>query len=92
MASSARYTLTYFVNNKVTCILENLPAHEVYNTGVPTEAFENIEGNRWHALTRDAVRTTMVNMSYGEKKVIAYQVPPENPDLDTEVVYLSKTD
>jgi hypothetical protein len=34
----------------------------------------------------------MVNMSYGEKKVIAYQVPPENPDLDTEVVYLSKTD
>jgi hypothetical protein len=90
MDTSPRYKLTYMVNNKITCVLENLPAYEVYTNGVPSEAYTDIEGNRWHALNRVDTRSIMVSMVPGETKVLAYQVPPEIPDLDTEVIYLSK--
>ena len=87
---STRYTLTFMVNNEITCILENLPAHEVYSHGVPFEASANIEGNRWRSLTRNELRAKLIEMEEFETLLIAYQEPPLNPEIDTETIYLSK--
>uniref|UniRef100_A0A6C0KMB2 Uncharacterized protein n=1 Tax=viral metagenome TaxID=1070528 RepID=A0A6C0KMB2_9ZZZZ len=90
MSADQRYTLTFLVNNEVTCVLENIPAHEVYKSGVPTEALLDIEGNRWHTLSRDYLRSKMILMYNGEMIPLAYQEPPLNPEMDTEIIYLSK--
>ena len=88
--SSARYIVTFVVNNEVTCIAENLHANEVYNCGVPSEALLQIVGNRWHALTNDFVLTKMAGMYPGEMILLAFQSEPVNPGLDTEAIYVTK--
>jgi len=78
------------VNDEVTCVLENIPAHEVYTSGVPTEALLDIEGNRWHTLTRDYLRSKMIQMYPGETIALAYQGEALSAEYDTEVIYVSK--
>ena len=79
-----RYNLTFFVNDKVTCILENLPEHEIYAQGIPSE------GGRWKVHTRVFLRRMMTVISRGKMMLLAYQTPPLNTELDTEKIYISK--
>jgi hypothetical protein len=87
---TARYIIRYFVNKENTCVVENVPAQEAWKMAVPTEALMATEGSRWHVYMAYPTLQWMRNAQPGDKIKVAYQGPPENPELDTEVIYLEK--
>lgn len=78
--SLPRYTVQYFVNNKMTATLEHCTAEQAYKEAVPGEATQPYEGNRWHVLLRYAALPRLANLDPGEAVPVAWQDPsPHNP-------------
>jgi len=88
---SAVFTITYKMNGEVSTTLENIPLSQVYDFAVHHEALMDIEGSRWHVLVKNVAELEMFNMLVGDKMMISYQDPPQNPELDTEEVFVSRT-
>lgn len=82
------YTIRFYVNSEMTCTLENVPLEKVYDFAVPSEAFQDIPGNRWNTLTRGMAEFYMDSIEEGEMIRIAYQDPPSNPELDRESIFV----
>jgi hypothetical protein len=89
---SSRYTIMYMMNNELSTILDNIPLSQVYENAVYHEALMDIEGSRWHAMVKNVAELEMLNMLVGEKILISYQDPPQNPELDTEMIYVERTE
>ena len=89
---SSRYTITYMMNGEISTTLENLPLSQVYENAVYHEVLMDIEGSRWHAMVKNVAEMEMLNMLVGEKILISYQEPPQNPELDTEAIYVERTE
>jgi len=90
MSPSSVYRVTWYVNNKVTYILENITAEMVYNESVPGESLQAIPGNRWHVLMRHAAYERMEGLQPGVGLWICYQDNSEIEGLDTEAVLVEK--
>ena len=85
-----KFAIRFYVNNEATCTVENLPLDQVYSLAVPTEAFNNIPGNRWHVMMRQPALLRLRDLEEGEYLKIAWQDPPLNPELDVESIYVER--
>ena len=85
-----KFAIRFYVNNEATCTVENLPLEQVYSLAVPTEAFMNIAGNRWHVMMRQPALLRLRDLEEGEYLKIAWQEPPLNPELDVESIYVER--
>jgi hypothetical protein len=87
-----KFTITFYVNNELTCTVENMPLDQVYSMAVPSEAFIDIPGNRWHVMLRQPTLICLREMEEGEYIKIAWQDAPLNPEFDTESTYVMCTE
>ena len=83
-----RYTVRFFVNSVMTCAVENVPLDKVYSLAVPSEVFQSVPGNRWHAMLKWPATTRLGDMQPGERMKIAWQEAPSNPELDMEEIFV----
>jgi len=88
--TTQRYIISYYVNGENTCNVENVPEDKVWKMAVPTEALMDISGSRWHVYMAYPTLEWMREASPGEVLKVAYQEPPVNPELDTEVICIEK--
>lgn len=86
-----KFNIRYLVNYETTCVLENVPLAQVYTLAVPTEAFQEIPGNRWRVLLKQPATVRLQSLEEGEYLKIASQIPPSNPELDTETIYVERS-
>jgi hypothetical protein len=85
-----KFAIRFYVNSEATCTVENITLDQVYSLAVPTEAFMNIPGNRWHVMLRQPALTHLRELEEGEYLKIAWQDPPLNPELDIESIYVER--
>jgi hypothetical protein len=77
-----RFILTFYVNNQVTSIVESVRAPMAYDMGVPPEALEYSDQNRWHVLMRNDAIIKMLQDNSSEEIVLAFQTPIEGYDTE----------
>lgn len=85
-----KFTARFYVNSELTCSFENVPLSEVYTLIVPSEAFLDIPGNRWHVMQNVDAISYLYNLEEGEYLKIAWQEAPMNPELDIESIYVQR--
>ena len=84
------YRVIYTVNNKVTCVLENLSADEAYTHAIPGEATRKHQGNRWHVVLKAPALLKMKTYPIGEHICVAYQTT-QHYYQDSECISIVRT-
>ncbi len=87
--NAPRFSVHYFVNDKLTSTLENCTAEQAYTEAIPGEATLPSEGNRWHVMMRYAALDHMQKLQVGQSMPVAWQDPhPRGRVYDTERIVI----
>ena len=88
MNLSPCYTVTFYVNDRVTHVESNLTKAAAYHVAVPGEALSANAANRWHVMMFHPACNSMENLFVGETLRVCWQ--DYNADYDTEHILITR--